>query len=145
MPNVPPRDRRVTGYKMMPAEKALAVQFVVITADWPDESKASLRDAILDALDEAHADGIARARDALTADLMNLHEQRDAMCRTLSAFAEGAIQNEGVCLASPSYGDTDTVEIPYCIGDLREAVRLTAYTSKNDTWIKYAGPAKEPA
>jgi len=81
----------------------------------------------------------------ITAELMKLHEQRDAMCRTLSAFAEGAIQNEGVCLASPSYGDTDTVEIPYCIGDLREAVRLTAYTSKNDTWIKYAGPAKEPA
>lgn len=37
---------------MLDAEKHLLMQFTVITHDWPMESKVSLRDAILAALNE---------------------------------------------------------------------------------------------
>lgn len=41
-----------------------AVQFIVITHDYPPESKQSLRDAIVEALDEAFLAGVAAAQRA---------------------------------------------------------------------------------
>lgn len=45
--------RMRADYKAGPAERHLMMQFVVITHDWPRESRESLRDAIVAALDEA--------------------------------------------------------------------------------------------
>lgn len=51
-----PINRALDG--MLPAEKALLLQFLVITADWPTEHRSVLRDDILAALDEAYQKGI---------------------------------------------------------------------------------------
>lgn len=64
MTPIAPPDRCAKGYTMAPKERALAVQFLFIAHDFPPESKQSLREAIVEALDEAFLAGVAAAQRA---------------------------------------------------------------------------------
>lgn len=52
-----------SGYVPGPKEAWLKTQVVIITADWPDESRMNLIEAVVEALDEARAVGVASARE----------------------------------------------------------------------------------
>lgn len=67
-PGVPPKSRRESGYVFAPQERVLVNHLIWATADWPEESRRNLRDAVIDALDEASLYGIAAAAAAVDAE-----------------------------------------------------------------------------
>lgn len=81
---------------MLDAEKHLLMQFTVITHDWPMESKISLRDAILSALNErtqAERDRCAKIADAFAEQNKDGHRTAD------DAFTTRMLVNECRALA----------------------------------------------
>lgn len=77
--------------------------------------------------------------------LRHVIAQRDAMRAVLMSIAVGAIQNEGLRLASPDHGDDECVYFQMRIGDMRTAVRLTNGDCLNSNRIACAGPKTETA
>ncbi len=58
----PDSPRCQPGYKPLPREAWLKTQVIIITADWPAESRANLFEAVIDALDEAYTAGQQAAK-----------------------------------------------------------------------------------
>lgn len=77
--------------------------------------------------------------------LSDAKQEIERLRLVLGSIAESAVMNEGVRMASPSYGDDDCFDIPMLLGDMRKAVALTNHDCQNGDRIAYAGPHAEMA